>query len=167
MRNYMEDKEFNDIVEDIVKNDEFNKLKEYKHHGDNRLDHCIRVSYSSYKKAKKLKLDYNSAARAGLLHDFFFVNNQKITLKERLKVLVNHPKIALENSKKIVNLNKKEENIIVSHMFPIGFTLPKCKESILVNLVDDAFSIKERVLSTVKIFSKKERLKKQKKENTI
>ena len=29
-----------------------------------------------------------------------------------------------------------EENIIISHMFPLYFSLPKYKESILVNLVD-------------------------------
>ena len=103
--NMIEDKEYHDIVDNILKHKEFIKLKDYKHHGLTRYDHVVRVSYWSYKIAKKLRLDYKSVARAGLLHDFFFVNNQAITLGERIKVFCNHPKLALENSKKYFDIN--------------------------------------------------------------
>ena len=144
MEKWKSDKSYIELVNDILKHKDFKKLKNFKHHGDNRLCHCIRVSYYSYLLSKKLKLDYKSVARAGLLHDFFFVNNQKVSLKERIKVLFIHPKLALVNSLKYFELNKKEKNIIYSHMFPINLYFPNNIESILVDLVDDYMAIYER-----------------------
>jgi len=51
------------IVEDIIKNEEFNKLETIEHHGTNRLKHSKRVSYYSYEVCKKLHLDYIAAGR--------------------------------------------------------------------------------------------------------
>lgn len=84
------------------------------------------------------------------MHDFFLVNNQKLKFIPRLKVLFNHPKMSLVNSKKYFKLSKLEEDIILSHMFPVGLRLPKHRESWIVNLVDDYFSIYERICSIVK-----------------
>ena len=47
-----------------------------------------------------------------------------------------HPKNALEESKKRFILSDMEENIIVSHMFPLYTALPKYAESWLVDIVD-------------------------------
>jgi len=145
-----EDKEYHNIVDNILKHKEFIKLKDYKHHGLTRYDHVVRVSYWSYKIAKKLRLDYKSVARAGLLHDFFFVNNQAITLGERIKVFCNHPKLALENSKKYFDINKQEEKIILSHMFPANMRIPTSLESWLVNIIDTVVSIYDRIISWFK-----------------
>ena len=71
-----EDREYISVVKDILEHEEFNKTKNIVHHGLNRFDHCMRVSYYSYKIAKALKLDYEDVARAGLLHDFFFTNTK-------------------------------------------------------------------------------------------
>lgn len=163
MKKYYNDKEYMDIISNILNNNDFKKLETYKHHGDNRMDHCIRVSYYSYLIAKKSNLHYKDVARAGLLHDFFFVNNQELDFVTRTKVLFNHPKIALKNAMNYYELTKLEQNIIESHMFPIGLTLPRYKESWLVNLVDDYFSIYERVISitkSIKEFISKSRIKK-------
>lgn len=148
MNKYYNNKEYMIIVKDILDNDKFKSLSDYKHHGDNRMNHSIRVSYYSYLLSKKLHLKSVEVARAGLLHDFFFVNNQELDIITRIKVLFTHPYIALDNSKKIFKINTLEENIIKSHMFPIGIVLPKHKESWLVNMVDDYFSIYERLIST-------------------
>ena len=146
------DKEYLEIVNDILSNKEFIKLKEYKHHGISRYDHVLRVSRWSYKYAKKHKLDYVSCARAGLLHDFFLINNQEINILYRINVLFIHPRIALKNSKKYFKLNKKEERIILSHMFPVNLTIPTSSEAWLVDIVDDIVSIYERIYS---LFHKK------------
>lgn len=145
MNKYINDSEYVDIVNDILNNKEFKKLKKYKHHGDNRMDHCIRVSYYSYKIAKKLKLRYKEIARAGLLHDFFFVNNQEISFFTRIKVLFNHPRLAVINSNRHFKITKLEESMILSHVFPIGVRLPVHIESWVLDLVDDYFSIYERI----------------------
>ena len=54
-----------------------------------------------------------------------------------------HPKKALNTAMNDFNINSIESNIIVSHMFPIYYVLPKYKESILVNLVDKVVGGKE------------------------
>ena len=73
----MLDENYYCIVEDILENDEFNKLETIEHHGTNRLTHSKRVSYYSYEICKKLHIDYIAAARAGLLHDFFISENER------------------------------------------------------------------------------------------
>jgi uncharacterized protein len=139
------DEEYTKITKDILSNTEFLKLKDFKHHGITRLDHVSRVSKLSYKYCKKHKLDYKAAARAGLLHDFFLVNNQKLDIFTRIKVLFTHPKLALANSKKYFDLSKKEEQIILSHMFPVGLRLPLSREAWIVCIIDDIASIYERI----------------------
>ncbi len=150
---YYLDKEYTDIVRDILNNNTFLELKKYKHHGDNRYEHCIRVSYYSYKLAKKLHLNKKACARAGLLHDFFLVNNQELSFVKRVKVLFMHPKYAYINSCKYFTINKLEKNIILSHMFPIGIYVPIYFESIMVDLIDDYMSIYERIMQIITILN--------------
>lgn len=141
--------EFELIIQDILNNEEFNKTKYIEHHGVTRYDHLYRVAYNSYKIAKKLHFKYEEVARAGMLHDFFFSDELRSRKEKFLSTFI-HPKWALKNSKKYFELNKIEENIIESHMFPINIKLPKYKESILVSLVDKVvatyeFSLKFKV----------------------
>ena len=64
--------EFNSIISDIINNDAVKEMKKYNQHYDcDCYSHCLDVAYTSYLICKKLKLDYRSAARAGMLHDFF------------------------------------------------------------------------------------------------
>lgn len=123
------------LVNDILTNEDFCKLKNIEHHATNKYAHSIRISYRAYKIAKFLKLDYIKVARAGLLHDFALSKNGR-TLKERFIETFIHPKSALEESKKRFELSDMEENIIVSHMFPFYIALPKYAESWLVDIVD-------------------------------
>ncbi|MBQ7136858.1 MAG: hypothetical protein IJO43_02635 [Bacilli bacterium] len=147
------DLEYMCLVRDILENEEFNKTKNITHHGLNRFDHCVRVSYYSYKVTKFFKLGYKDVARAGLLHDFFFVDNNDIDTTKRIDVLVNHPKYALINSKKHFELNDREEDIITSHMFPVAFKVPKYIESWIVDIVDNAVAISEALYITRKHLS--------------
>lgn len=148
MNNGNNDKEYLEIVNDILKNREFNKLKDLPHHKTTRLEHSKRVSYLSYKICKKLNLDYISASRGGLLHDFFL---NKYTTKNTNKLIRNHPKIASTNAKKHFKLNRKEINIIESHMFPLIIkTKPKYKESYVVAVSDKIVWIYEKVIKYYK-----------------
>lgn len=146
----MQDLEYSIIIEDILKNNVFNEINNIVHHGTSRMIHSKRVSYYSYKICKTLHLDYIAAARAGLLHDFF-LSEKNINKKQRLKSTFVHPKKSLENSKKYFNINEKEKDIIISHMFPIYISIPKYIESWIVSIVDkivgcyeflESFSIK-------------------------
>ena len=138
------DKEYKKIVKDIFRNVEFKKLYNIEHHGISRIEHSIKISYYSYKIAKVLKMDYVSVARGGLLHDFFLDGDER-NLKRKFLDTFTHPKRALKTSMDNFDVNEIEKNIIVSHMFPIYISIPKYKESLLVNLVDKIIGFKELV----------------------
>lgn len=135
------DKNYENIVYDILENEEFNKLKDIEHHGTTRFLHSLRVSYYSYLVAKRLGLNYESTARAGLLHDFFHSDIDR-TMNERFISTFIHPKKALKNAKRF-GINEMEENIIISHMFPFYTSVPKYAESWIVTTVDKVVGVKE------------------------
>jgi len=134
------DKRYQKIVEDIVSDVNFKMMKRVYHHRDSVYEHSLRVSYLSYKLAKKLNLDYVSAARGGLLHDFFLYDWRKEGKLRRKKLFekhgFTHAAISLRNAEKHFKLNDKERDIILKHMFPLNIAPPRTAESWLVMLVD-------------------------------
>lgn len=125
------------IVKDLLAQPAVQKLANYtQHHHSNRLQHSIAVSYDSYRLAKRMHLDYRSIARAGLLHDLFYYDwrTTKFDLGSHAFI---HPRVALRNAEKLTNLNAKERDIILKHMFGATLALPKYMESLIVSLVDD------------------------------
>lgn len=135
MKNIIGDNRYNSIVNDILINEEFNKIKNIEHHGVTRFEHSLKVSYYAYKIADKINLNKNEVARAGLLHDFF-LSKENRNLKEKFVSTFVHPKEAVENADKHFIISKREKNIIKSHMFPFYISIPIYKESWLVSLVD-------------------------------
>ncbi|MEA1975766.1 MAG: HD domain-containing protein [Bacillota bacterium] len=143
----MSKQEYNMIIKEIVHNKIYLQLKNYTQHNESIYDHSLKVSYLAYKISKKLKLDYISATRGALLHDFFLydwriegkLNKKKLFQKHGFT----HPKEALINAKKHFNINKKEEDIIIKHMFPLTICPPIYLESWVVTLSDKYISIIE------------------------
>lgn len=145
MTKKIKDKEYLYIIDHILKNNEFQKMSNIKHHNTTRMDHSLKVSYYSYKIAKSLGLDYEDVARGGLLHDFY-INEIRNCKKIKDKILLfstKHPDEALENASNNFELSDKEINIIKSHMFPVDYKIPKYAESWLVSLVDKVLSFGE------------------------
>ena len=128
--------EFDGIIKDIVSNPKVQEMKKYRQHYEtSTFDHCYMVSYYCYRVCKKLRLDYKSAARAGMLHDFFLYD-WRIRQNDRKGFHgFTHPRTALNNATKIFNLNKKEQDIILKHMWPVTLILPKYKESFIITFV--------------------------------
>ena len=133
--------EFDIINSDILTNNNFRQLDNELHHGISRYGHSYRVATWTYKITKKLGLNYKSATRAALLHDFYL--NEDLDTKNSFTALFDHPSKALENASKAYNLTSLEANIIESHMFPFGYKLPKYKESWIVTLVDKSVALYE------------------------
>lgn len=151
LENIDKDFEYMMIIEDILRNKDFLKLKDYKHHGITRLEHSIRVSYYSYQITKKLKLHYSQAARGGLLHDFF-LNDQLSEKRQKFSVIF-HPYKSLENASKTFILTDLEKDIIINHMFPtLPHKVPKYLESWIVSLVDKIVATYEFYYSYGKSF---------------
>lgn len=136
------------LVEDILQHDQFLKLKEYRHHTNHIYDHARRVSYLSFRISKALGMNYQAAARGGLLHDFFLYDwrERKQNDEKRSSHGKEHPFIALENAKTYFSVNSLEEDIITKHMFPKTLALPRYKESVVVSISDKISAIYEYVV---------------------
>ena len=138
--------EYYKIVKEILEHPEFIKRKSFKHHSNISVyDHCLAVSKMSYKIARRMKLDYKSAAIGGLLHDFYTKPWQECN--EKTKFLEQHgfihAKDAMINAHKYFPnlMNEKIDDIILRHMFPLNKIPPKYKEGWIVTTVDKYISL--------------------------
>ena len=134
---------FDEICESIIKSKKYQSLDLDYHHGLTRYKHIMHVAKGTYYISKILRLDYISATRGALLHDYF--NEEEYLDKKGLEMPRIHPFLALNNSMKEHKLNMKEKNIIISHMYPIGFIKPECLESWVVTIVDKGVATYEYI----------------------
>lgn len=132
---------FDYISKDILKNRKFQRIARESHHGITRMEHSLRVAKYVYKISKKLNLDYVSATRAAILHDFF--TNAEFGENHGLIQGVVHPHIALQNACGEFDLNEIEKNAIEAHMYPLCCTMPKYKEGWVLTGVDKIVAIWE------------------------
>ena len=141
------DKEYMSIVQEIMNNELVQQMKLYRqHYNVNCFDHCLYVSYNLYLSCKKHKLDYVSAARAGMVHDLFLYDWRKKQEGRKGFHAFTHPKTAYENAKTIMSLNDKEKDIIIKHMWPVTLAFPKYKESFLITVIDKCMACLEKNL---------------------
>ena len=134
---WRQDGEYVALVSDLLEQPAVQKLANYtQHHHSNRLQHSIAVSYDSYRLAKRLNLDYQATARAGLLHDLFYYDWRTTKFDLGTHAFI-HPRVALRNAEKITSLSNKEKDIILKHMFGATVAVPRYWESLIVSLVDD------------------------------
>lgn len=134
----LKDKQYIDCVYDILSSEPFNEMDQYIQHGQTTtMEHCLSVSYLSYKICKKYSLDYRSAARGGLLHDLFLYDWHTHS-KETGNYFhgFTHPKTALKNAVKYYDLNFVEKDIIIKHMWPLTVIPPKTMEGFVVMYAD-------------------------------
>ena len=141
MQKTSNDISFDDIAKNIINTNKFNELKNESHHGLTRDIHVMRVSIYTYKITKKLGMDYVSATRAALLHDYF--TESDFNGVKGIKKGIVHPDIAYQNAKKEFKINDIEKNAIISHMFPLGIKIPKYKESWVLTLTDKSVATYE------------------------
>ena len=135
----------NKIYEEIINSDSFKKEKEYMQHGNTSVyEHSLYVMETclSFSKKLHLKVDKASLMKGALLHDYFLYDWHDKDPSHRLHGF-RHAKFAHDNAKRDFGLNKKEENMILSHMFPLGYRIPRYKESIILCLVDKYCATKE------------------------
>lgn len=137
-------KEFYKITKDLINNPIVLQMKNYKQHYDTSCyDHCLEVAYWSYLYCKKHNLDYISVARASLLHDLFLYDWRHSYKNLNGWHAFKHPQIALKNALTICNLNQKEQDIILKHMWPVTFfKFPKYKESYIITVTDKLSALK-------------------------
>ena len=127
--------EYYGCIDDILRDDEVNSLKEFRHHiGTTRFQHSLNVSYYNFLLCRKLHLNARAAARAGLLHDFFLYDRQEhISENSHAE---EHSRVALENASRKFELSELEQDMIVNHMWPVTKTRPHFRETFAITLVD-------------------------------
>ena len=82
-------------------------------------------------------------ARAAILHDLFLYDWRHSKAMLKGWHAFRHPQIALENALNICDLNEKEKDIILKHMWPVTFfQLPKYKESFIITIADKLSALK-------------------------
>lgn len=134
---------YNICVSDLLKSDTVQSMDNFIQHGDvTTLRHCENVSYMSFQICKALNLDYRSAARGGLLHDYYLYDwhiNPHCKLHG-----YRHPGIAYLNAHRDFPLNETESDIIKKHMWPLTLTkIPLYPESLIVSFCDKVQTIIE------------------------
>lgn len=140
------DKEYMEIVKDILSNNIVQDMKNYRqHYNVSCFDHCLFASYNMYTICKKRNLDYKSAARGAMVHDLFLYDWRKKQEGRKGLHAFTHPKTSYENASKFMNLNEKEKDIILTHMWPVTFFhFPKYKESFLLTIIDKYLAVTDK-----------------------
>ena len=144
----LSDKEYYQIVKDILEHPEFQKRKNFLHHeGESVYDHVLEVSYYSYVYCKENYLDYKSAAIGGLLHDFYPKQWQQCKKVKKQFFDMHgfvHAREAYENAWKFFPqyMTPMIKDIILRHMFPVNIMPPKYKESWVITMTDKRVSLK-------------------------
>lgn len=138
--------EYYDIVRPILFSEEFQRRKNFPHHGEITVyDHCLNVSKKAYVISKILMVDYYSASIGGLLHDFYTKPWQDV--KEKVPFFkkhgFRHAGEAFINANYFYPafMNIKIEDIIKRHMFPLNIIPPKYIESWIVTISDKIVSM--------------------------
>ena len=139
-----QDTEFHKIIEEIINNERVQEMKNYRQHCHTSCyEHCYEVAYYCYYICKKMNLDYKSSAIAGMLHDFFLYDWRKKSKENKPFHAFRHGKIACKKAIEEFNLNEKEKDMIIKHMFPVTIIPPKSKEGWILTLVDKYCTLKE------------------------
>ena len=156
MKKYEQDQEFMKYVGHLIDHPRFQRLDGIiQHQHSTRMEHSINVAYTSFRIARKLGWDSKSTARGGLLHDFFYYD-WRVTKFNKGHAWV-HPRIAVRNARKLIDLNKKEEDIILKYMWGATIAPPRYKEGYIVTMVDKYWAVREAARPLRKIFSKPRR----------
>jgi uncharacterized protein len=140
---FSEDEEYKEYIYELISHEKVLSMREFIQHSNiSCLEHSLCVSYRSYLLCKKLRLDYKSAARGGLLHDFFLYDWHTDKPYKGLHGFI-HPKVALENVNRYFSFNRREKDIVEKHMWPLTVRLPRYKESFVVSLMDKVCALME------------------------
>jgi len=134
---------YRQCVEDLLAQEEVQRMADFIQHGRTTcLDHCLSVSYTSYRICRRLGLDSRSAARGGLLHDLFLYD-WHVPDPNRKWHGFKHPRIALTNADRCFSLNPVERDIILRHMWPLTPVPPRYPEAFVVTMADKYVTVKE------------------------
>lgn len=139
-----QDTEFLEIIEDLITNETVQQMKNYRQHYETScFDHCYLAAYYCYLICKKYNLDYRSATRAAMLHDLFLYDWRIRQPGRKGFHAFTHPKTACDNACRLFDLNEKEKDIILKHMWPVTISFPNSIEGFILTFVDKYCAMSE------------------------
>lgn len=130
---------------DILRSGGMQKEKKFIQHGKVSVyAHSVLVAALCVMIARKLRLKVNekSLVRGALLHDYFLYD-WHIPDKKRKQHAFHHAEAALLNAERDFKLDNVEKNMISTHMFPLGGSFPRYKESIILCVADKISAARE------------------------
>lgn len=138
---YKNDMEFNGLIEEIIGNEVYQRLKYYRHHQNDIYEHSLSVAYLSYRTGvylnKYIKINISDLTRGALLHDFFLYDWRTQRPASGKLHAFEHPKEAYLNSEIYFSpISKIEKDIILKHMWPLNIIPPRYIETLIVVGVD-------------------------------
>lgn len=138
-----DDRLFMDCIRDLITHEQVQSMKSFIHHSTiSCFEHCLHVAHASYKISRRLHIDYRSAARGALLHDFFLYDWHVTKLEKGLHGF-RHAHFALQNANLFFHLNDLEKEIIRKHMWPLNIVPPMHIEAFVVVFADKYCTIAE------------------------
>lgn len=131
------DPDFFSYIGDLYCTEEVQSMRQYPQHSvANRLDHIRAVTYMSYILAKRFSLDVKAASRGALLHDLVYYDWHDPDRSHRPHGF-RHPAFAVMNARLLnPGITKKEEKIILRHMWPLTVIPPTSAEGLIVTFAD-------------------------------
>ena len=137
------DEEFQQIVEELINNETVQQMKNFRQHYETScFDHCYTAAYYCFLICKKYHLDYVSATRAAMLHDLFLYDWRVKNDRKGFHAFT-HGKLACKNACELFDLNEKEKDIIIKHMWPVTVAFPKSIEGFILTFVDKYCAMSE------------------------
>lgn len=142
-RKYEAHMAYNAMIADLMNHPCVRQMDHYVHHGSvTCLEHCLSVSYYSFRLSRWLRLDQRSAARGGLLHDLYLYDWHTSHPVRGLHGLT-HPRTALANALRHFELNRREQDAILCHMWPLTPRPPRTAAAWLICLMDKYCAVAE------------------------
>ena len=129
----------------ILRSDGMKKERGFLQHGNVSVyEHSLGVALACVKLARllRIKVDERSLVRGALLHDYFLYDWHIPDESHRLHAFT-HPRRALINAGRDFGVDGIQKNMILSHMFPLSTTLPRCRESMFLCAADKICTVRE------------------------
>ncbi len=137
--------EFLSLSADIRSHPAFIRLGEFSHHYSvSRQQHVTSVAYLTYLVCLERGLASRAACRAALLHDLFYYDRQH---RGPRFLYFRHPKMALKAAAQLGIEDALHQDIILHHMWPLTYRMPKTAEGRIVCYLDKYCAIHEFLAS--------------------
>jgi len=142
--NFKYREEWLSCVSDLLQDEAVQSMVELPQHkkGFSCYHHSLLVSYTGFVLCRKLGWKAREAARGGLLHDLYLYD-WTAHVHPGVAHMLHHGEWALENAQKRFLLTPREQDIIVSHMFPVTPHLYHYRESFAVSTMDKICAVLE------------------------